>query len=159
MSLDTKESVEFGDKRAAVWERAMELRRGDDRDWREGPAFVAGMRAQGVFESVALFSSSDFGRTLTSNGQGTGHGWAGNHLMYGGAVQGGKIYGKYPNKLGAASERAIRGKIVPTQPWEAMWEPIAEWMGVTDARDMKVVLPNAENFAAPVRLKKADVYK
>ena len=33
-----------------------------------------------------------------------------------------------------------RGRLVPTLPWEAMWGPIAEWMGVTDARDMDIVL-------------------
>ena len=51
--------------------------------------------------------------------------------------------------------------MVPTLPWEAMWEPIAEWMGVEDARDMEVVLPNAANFdtATGARLKKADVYQ
>jgi len=30
------------------------------------------------------------GRTLTSNGKGSDHGWGGNHLVMGGAVRGGR---------------------------------------------------------------------
>ena len=39
--------------------------------------FLAELRAQDIFDQVAVFTSSDFGRTLTSNGAGTDHGWAG----------------------------------------------------------------------------------
>ena len=36
-------------------------------------SFVTEMKQQGVWDSVAVVSSSDFGRTLTSNGRGTDH--------------------------------------------------------------------------------------
>ena len=52
---------------------------------------------QGVFDSVVLVTTSDFGRTLTSNGKGTDHGWAGNHFVVG--VKGGEIYNEFPSSL------------------------------------------------------------
>ena len=48
-------------------------------------------------ESVTTFTQSDFGRTLTSNGDGTDHAWGGNQLVVGGAVNGGDLYGRYPS--------------------------------------------------------------
>ena len=51
---------------------------------------------EAVKPSVTLFTASDFGRTLSGNGNGTDHAWGGNHMILGGAVKGGNIYGKYP---------------------------------------------------------------
>ena len=36
-----------------------------------------------MFDATTLVTSSDFGRTLTSNGKGTDHGWAGNYVVLG----------------------------------------------------------------------------
>jgi uncharacterized protein (DUF1501 family) len=44
-------------------------------------------------DKVTLFTMSDFGRTLSTNGQGSDHGWGSHHIVLGGAVKGGKIYG------------------------------------------------------------------
>ncbi|CAE7236573.1 rbcL, partial [Symbiodinium pilosum] len=62
-------------------------------------AFVAELKAQGIFEATTLVTSSDFGRTLTSNGKGTDHGWAGNYVVLGGAVKGGKVFNSFPSSL------------------------------------------------------------
>jgi uncharacterized protein (DUF1501 family) len=45
---------------------------------------------------VTLFTASDFGRTFTSNGDGTDHGWGANHFVLGGAVKGGDFHRSYP---------------------------------------------------------------
>ena len=51
--------------------------------------FQGAIDAFGLSPSVTTFSASDFGRSLTANGDGTDHGW-GNHLFaMGGAVSGG----------------------------------------------------------------------
>ena len=50
---------------------------------------------------VTLLSVSDFGRTLTSNGAGTDHGWGGNNVVLGGAVRGKQILGAFPDDLTA----------------------------------------------------------
>lgn len=38
----------------------------------------------GMFDSVTAFTAPEFARTLTSNGDGTGHGWGGHQLIMGG---------------------------------------------------------------------------
>merc|ERR1712072_1065257 len=48
--------------------------------------FVGELKAQGIFDSVVIASESDFGRTLSTNGAGTDHAWAGNHFVIGGKV-------------------------------------------------------------------------
>ncbi|MGL5005752.1 MAG: DUF1501 domain-containing protein, partial [Casimicrobium sp.] len=52
-------------------------------------------------DRVTLFTMTDFGRTLDSNGQGSDHGWGGHHIVLGGAVKGGKIYGANHNVANA----------------------------------------------------------
>lgn len=48
-------------------------------------------------DRVTLFTMSEFGRTLDSNGLGSDHGWGSHQLVLGGAVKGGKIYGQNHN--------------------------------------------------------------
>ena len=104
------------------------------------------MTAQNVWNDVVVLSVSDFGRTLTSNGQGTDHAWGGNHFMASGSLKGGVMFGKYPSSLTDDGEYSIgRGRVIPSSPWEAMWRPIAQWFGVLGAQ-MNEVLPNAANF-------------
>ncbi len=51
-----------------------------------------------IADKVITFTGSDFGRTLTSNGNGTDHGWGGgNTLVMGEPVNGGQIFGEYPS--------------------------------------------------------------
>ena len=47
----------------------------------------------GMQNDVVLFTASDFGRTLTSNGRGSDHAWGGNAFMLGGSVNGGNCCG------------------------------------------------------------------
>jgi len=54
-------------------------------------SFQQEMKAQGTWDDVAVLLISDFGRTITSNGKGTDHGWGGNYFITGGAVRGSKI--------------------------------------------------------------------
>ena len=44
-----------------------------------------------------VVTSSDFGRSLAVNNDGTDHGWGGHHFVVGGAVQGKKFYGRMPS--------------------------------------------------------------
>ena len=99
---------------------------------------------------VAIATLSDFGRTLTSNGRGTDHAWGGNHVVMGGEVRGGQILGAYPSTLTESDANPLnigRGRLIPTTPWEAMWNGLGEWFGVS-ADEMDVVLPNKQRFNA-----------
>lgn len=109
-------------------------------------AFVAEMKAQGIWDHVTVLTVSDFARTLTSNGQGTDHAWGGNHFIMGGGVNGGKFFGKFPEGLTEAAEMNIgRGRVIPTSAWESVWKGMVEWFGVEPGQ-MGEVLPNLANF-------------
>jgi len=111
-------------------------------------AFVTELKSQKLWEHVTIVTVSDFGRTLTSNGLGTDHGWGGNMVAMGGSVKGGRIHGKFPESLSVDSEQNIgRGRILPTTPWEGLWQPLVQWWGVGEEH-MPDVLPNRENFPA-----------
>ena len=72
----------------------------------------------------------------------------GNHLVIGGAVRGGKIFGHYPTNLaedGADSLNVGRGRLIPTTPWETLWGAVAGWMGLSDST-ISQVLPNLAKF-------------
>lgn len=110
--------------------------------------FVAEMNAQGIFDKIVLFTSSDFGRTLPTNGQGTDHAWAGNYFVLGGDIRGGNVLNKFPSSLLEGNEQdAGRGRMIPQYPYESMMMPIAEWLGV-EASQFSQVFPNLGNFNA-----------
>ena len=50
----------------------------------------------GVASNVTTFTHSEFGRTLTSNGDGSDHAWGGVQLVIGDSVKGRSFYGRYP---------------------------------------------------------------
>src|SRR5205085_11309539 len=58
--------------------------------------FDTALGAMGARNQVTTFTASDFGRTFTSNGDGTDHGWGSHHFVMGGAVKGGDLYGNFP---------------------------------------------------------------
>ncbi|MEE4245780.1 MAG: DUF1501 domain-containing protein, partial [Kangiellaceae bacterium] len=60
-------------------------------------AFNQAMKELGLNDSVTLFTQSEFGRTLSVNGDGTDHGWGGHQFIMGGSVIGQNIYGTMPN--------------------------------------------------------------
>ncbi len=59
-------------------------------------AFQTALASLSVEQEVTTFTSSDFGRTLTSNGDGNDHARGGHQLILGGSVAGNAIYGNYP---------------------------------------------------------------
>lgn len=108
--------------------------------------FVEEMREQGAFDDIVLVAQSDFGRTLSSNGFGTDHGWAGNTFLFGGSVNGGRIYNDFLESYLEGSEQDIgHGRLIPRYPWESMMVPVAQWVGVQQDQ-MTDVFPNFENF-------------
>ena len=105
------------------------------------------MKAQdNVWENITMVTTSDFGRTLSSNGAGTDHAWAGNHILLGGSILGGQVLNKYPQSLLPKSDQdAGRGRLIPNYPWESFMVPIATWMGV-QGNEFLSVFPNLPNF-------------
>jgi cullin-associated NEDD8-dissociated protein 1 len=121
--------------------------------------FMQEMKLQGRWDDVAVMSFSEFGRTMTTNGAGTDHGWGSNNFLLGGSVKGGKILGKYPYVLSDESELSLgRGRLIPTTPFEALWNALGEWVGVTPEA-MNDLLPNLGNFQANQLFKKEDLFE
>lgn len=107
--------------------------------------FQAAIDAMGIADKVTTFSVSDFGRTLSSNGQGSDHGWGGNAFVMGGAVQGGRVFGSYPTLALGTSLDLGRGRLVPTTPQARYFGDLARWFGVSET-DLDLVLPGRRNF-------------
>ena len=98
-----------------------------------------------VADRVTTFTASDFGRTLTSNGSGSDHGWGSMHFAMGGAVNGGRYYGAVPILADDGPDDVGQGRLIPTTSVEQYAATMASWFGVTDG-DMPTVLPNIVNF-------------
>ncbi len=109
-------------------------------------AFHAATVELGVADSVTTFTQSDFGRTLTSNGDGTDHAWGGNQLVVGGAVNGRELYGNYPLLSINGPEDVTGGRMIPSTSADQFAATLARWFGIPDA-DLDVVAPNLPNFA------------
>lgn len=101
----------------------------------------------GVQNNVTTFTESDFGRTLTSNGKGSDHGWGSHHMIMGGAVKGGKIYGTFHNmQIGAGNPfDSGQGRLIPAYSVDQYAATMAKWMGATPG-DLATVFPNLVNF-------------
>ncbi|MGO4377778.1 DUF1501 domain-containing protein [Pseudoduganella sp. RAF19] len=83
--------------------------------------------------SVTTFTTSDFGRTLTSNGDGTDHGWGSHHFVVGGAVRGNNIYGSFPTIGLNHSLDVGQGALLPTISVEQYGATLGRWFGLSDA--------------------------
>jgi len=96
-------------------------------------------------DQVTLFTASDFGRTLSANGGGSDHAWGGNQFVVGGAVNGKKVYGDYPElSLGSVLDSG-RGRLVPTTSVDEYSAELALWMGVPKS-DLPLIFPNIGRF-------------
>ena len=109
-------------------------------------AFHAATEELQIANSVTTFTQSDFGRTLTSNGDGTDHAWAGNQLVAGGAVNGGDLYGSYPLLEIGGPEDVGGGRMIPSISADQYAATLAKWFGIADV-DLDIVAPNLGNFA------------
>jgi len=115
---------------------------------------VDGSNPSGLQPKVTIFSASDFGRTLTSNSNGSDHAWGGNAYVVGGSVLGKKIYGSYPS-LAVNPETGGevnpldtgRGRLIPTTSCDQFFAEMALWLGVPQS-SLPLILPNIGNFFA-----------
>lgn len=109
--------------------------------------FQTAMDQIGMAEQVTTFTASDFGRTLTSNGDGTDHGW-GNHMMVmGGAVNGGQIIGDLPSMAVEGPDSVHNGRILPQLSATQYAATLLRWTGLEETQ-LNHVLPNLSNFGS-----------
>lgn len=108
--------------------------------------FQTAMETMGQADNVTTFAASDFGRSLSSNGDGTDHGW-GNHLMVmGGAVNGGDIYGQLPRLAVNGPDSVSNGRVLPTLSATQYAGTLLDWMGLSES-ELNQTLPTLNNFS------------
>lgn len=110
-------------------------------------AFYSATAELGVAANVTAFTQSDFGRTLTSNGDGTDHAWGGNQLVVGGSVLGRQLYGTYPLLEIGGADDVGGGRLIPTTSADQYAATLARWFGISDL-ELDAVAPSLQNFAA-----------
>ncbi|QBE62520.1 DUF1501 domain-containing protein [Pseudoduganella lutea] len=107
---------------------------------------MANLMGANVRQQVTLFTASDFGRTLTSNGDGTDHGWGSHHFVAGGAVRGSDIYGDFPTiGLGHANDIG-QGALLPSVAVDQYGATLGRWLGLSDS-ELIDVFPSLVNFS------------
>lgn len=111
-------------------------------------AFYRATVELGVAENVTTFTASDFGRTLTSNGNGSDHGWGSYHFIMGGAVNGGRFYGRAPQVSVTSDDQVGSGRLLPTTSVDEYSATLASWFGVENS-ELSLVAPNIGRFATP----------
>ncbi len=110
-------------------------------------AFHGAMSDIGAADAVTSFTLSEFARTYAPNTTGgSDHAWGSHHLVAGGAVKGGKIYGAVPTlELGGPDDVGDEGRWIPTIAVDQYAATLATWFGVTPAQ-LVAVLPNLGAF-------------
>lgn len=116
-------------------------------------AFYQATVELGVADRVTSFTASDFGRTLTSNGNGSDHGWGSHHFVIGGAVKGARYFGEAPPvSIGDSSApedqwHVGQGRLLPRTSTDQFAATLAKWFGVPNS-ELNAILPNLRHFGS-----------
>ena len=95
----------------------------------------------GMRNNVTTFTASDFG-------------WGSHHLIMGGAVKGGDIYGQVPvlgaknpndNRFDSSADQIGNGALLPSTSVDQYAATLGKWFGLTDSQLLDV-MPNLSNF-------------
>ncbi len=111
-------------------------------------AFYEATQELNLANQVTTFTMSDFSRALQPNTSGgSDHAWGGHHMVMGGAVQGGRIYGTYPTLvLGGPNDSDTNGRWVPTISSSQYGATLASWFGVSSSH-LNTIFPSLSNFS------------
>jgi uncharacterized protein (DUF1501 family) len=108
-------------------------------------AFRDALIEHDAFDDVTTFTTSEFGRSLESTHSGSDHGWGGHHIIMGGGVQGGRIFGDYPDLANGSPLDIGGGSFVPTTSMDEYLAELVLWLGTPES-EMSYVLPDVSKF-------------
>jgi len=110
-------------------------------------AFYSATEELGMAENVTTFTESDFSRTFQpTTSDGSDHAWGSHHLVLGGAVKGGQVYGEFPTfELSGPNDADTRGRWIPTTSIDQYGATLCSWFGIPDSA-LATVFPNFANF-------------
>ena len=110
-------------------------------------AFYQATQEMGIANEVTTFTMSDFARTFQPNSNtGSDHAWGSHHLVFGGAVKGGQMYGTFPTlALGGPDDSGSNGRWIPSTGISQYASTLAQWFGVP-VSSLGSVFPNIGNF-------------
>lgn len=113
-------------------------------------AFYEATVELGMANDVVTFGATEFGRTLTPNtNNGSDHAWGGNQIIMGGDVNGGRLFGSYPDSMAPGNSLdAGRGRMIPTTAVDEVSAELAMWFGIANDETLASILPNIRNFLA-----------
>jgi uncharacterized protein (DUF1501 family) len=116
-------------------------------------AFYTATQELGLAQNVTTFTESDFSRTFqATSGLGSDHAWGSHHMVVGGAVQGGQVYGKFPTfEFGGPDDADVRGRWIPSTAIDQYGATLCSWFGIPDSA-LATVFPNLANFGASPKL-------
>jgi len=121
--------------------------------------FDDAMGALNARSNVVTFTASDFGRTFTSNGDGTDHGWGSHHFVMGGAVRGGQVVGRVPvlsvknatnSNFDGSPDQLTNGSLLPQTSVDQLGYTLGTWFGLSPGQ-LTDIFPNSANFDASLR--------
>jgi len=110
-------------------------------------AFYNAIKSINALANIVVTFTTDFGRTMATNGNGgTDHGWGNCLWAISGACKPG-VYGTYPDLTIGGTQDSGDGRYIPTMSLDQYAGEAAKWMGVTD---LNSVFPLLKNFPVGV---------
>jgi uncharacterized protein (DUF1501 family) len=109
-------------------------------------AFYQSTVDMGVASNVTTFTASDFGRTMSSNGDGSDHGWGSYQFVMGGAVRGQRYIGTSPSLAANGPDDVGQGRMLPSTSVDQFGSTLASWMGLSDTQ-INTVVPGITGYS------------